>query len=232
MYKIFWAQCKSNWKKNLRNGISGYAVVMLWLIMGIANTGNVWNVAGLIGLVVVVISVMMILDVTVPKTLYICPYGFEDRKKYVKKAVAMNLCISMAVMLVAALVISYGTPFNWYMILTKGSLMLIILCMENMQWVLPDTRSGMEQDRWSHMAQFIGWRSTSLVIFYEGFIVLFLVGMKQYTPIWCFGNVIQWAAIVAGPFIIRRFYKKHFELFVSMAADYETYEKYQAPAKK
>lgn len=238
MFKIFCAHCKSNWKINILSSWGGWFFYFIWMDMWRDSDSGGKLAAGVLAFLILV-CVMPLFDLSLPRTLYICPYSFEDRKNYVRKAFLIRFIACVSLYFILAM-ISMGmqliqndiSVYTWYSMLMQNILVAIFVWLNTIGHIVPSMGDDNAQDSYTRMSNIIGWHDTSYKMGYDIVVILAVLAIHEDKPALNAGCIIQWLLVVAGLLMIRGFYKKHYNLLVSLAADYETYEKYQKPIKK
>lgn len=237
MYKIFWNHCKSNWKTNFMTRGVSFLPMLIWLNIWRKdeNTGLVGYLMGLL-MLVSMIGIITFFDLSVPKTLYICPISYKDRKNYIKKMLHLKLWVSVGFWMIASVVVVLWAGFietqSWYCVVMQGAFLLMVLWTNSMDCIIPGMGVDANSDNYTRMAKIIGWREVSYKLIFEIAAIFMIIASWYVEPGLDFINVVQWVILAAGALLIRRFYREHLNLFLSIAADYEFYMKYQKPIKK
>lgn len=236
MFKVFWANCKSNWKKNLSTNAYMFFLAGIYL-----NNWRMWvddrdkEMAVVSTLfwtfVIILLCILPLIDVSVPQTFYMCPFGFEDRKNYIRyvnklrKCICIGLCVGVSGVIYATQMITEYMLFV-YIMLTSNMIFLQDLYMSIPGINNPYQNAGIR------LKDLIG-RKDSIIrgIYIAGVFILLIFNAEQELElsVMC---VIQWIFMIAGPFLVRYMYKKHYDNTLALAADYETCMKYQKPIKK
>jgi len=239
MFKIFWNHSKSNFKNNMMTKVTSFIPMFIWINAGGFEgneKGRPLILALGVGLIIAIALMIIFFDLSVPKTLFICPVSYEDRKKYIKKVLKLKILVCVASWLITSVILSvctdYSREIGFYNIVMQGILLAMVLWIDSMDYILPGMGMDAKTDNYTRMARVIGWRDSTFKLLFELVALIIIVSLWHMEPGFDFLTIFQLTVVIAGALLIRRFYREHFNLFLSMAADYETYLRYEKPIKK
>lgn len=228
MLKIFFANCKSNWKKNLTSNLSLFLPISVyWRNAAELMSGDEIFLSALF----IILFLLPLMDISVPDMLYLCPVSLQDRKEYIRrvsrlrKYTGIGFCAVIAVILYLNQVIS-GYMLFIYLVFTT---LLFHLC--NLYIPIPGN-GNLNQIASGQRIRLIERRDLVFMCIYIIGIALMLMLNYEKKLHFSFLCVIQWIVMITGAFFVRYFYKKYYEDILTLAADYETCMKYRQPVKK
>lgn len=228
MIKIFLANCRSNWKKNLTSNLPMFLPVIVYCMNSVELTsGDGMFLAALL----IILCLLPLMDISVPDMLYLCPVSLQDRREYIRRVSRLRKYTGIAFCAVIAVIMYLNQVISGYMLFIYLVFTTLLFHLCNLYLTIPGNEN-LNQIASGQRIRLIERRDLVFMwIYIIGMTLMLLLNYekKLHFNILC---VIQWIIMITGAFFVRCFYKKYYEDILTLAADYETCMKYRQPVKK
>lgn len=224
MFRILWAHCKCNLWKNIVAGMMPFVIVFIVDVNLFIDEKNIiQNI--ILACFVVLLTFWSAIDIRLPKTLYICPYSYEDRKNYIRKIFLLKNIVFPIIYFLCTFTLFFIGKLNWYTLIVQNLLFFMIVWIANIGTIIRyDDKAETRMDK---QAQVIGWGDAMRIV---GGIVMGLLGifaMRQSKPALDMVCVFHGTLIIVGYWFAIGIHKKHYQHLVSMAANFEAEYDYE-----